>query len=67
VHNVSDVKEIEEHTSEPLVTGHSRLDVEIAIANLKTYKSPCSDQIPVELIQAGGKTLLSQIHKLYLE
>jgi hypothetical protein len=38
--------------------------VEIAIAKLKKYKSPESDQIPAELIQAGGKILLSEIHKL---
>jgi hypothetical protein len=38
--------------------------VEIAIAKLKKYKSPGSDQIPAELIQAGGKILLSEIHKL---
>jgi hypothetical protein len=31
---------------------------------LKKYKSPGSDQIPAELIQAGGKMLLSAIHKL---
>jgi hypothetical protein len=37
--------------------------VEIAIAKLKKYKSPGSDQIPAELIQAGGKMLLSTIHK----
>jgi hypothetical protein len=37
---------------------------EIAIAKLKKYKSPGSDQIPAELIQAGGETLLSLIHKL---
>jgi hypothetical protein len=38
--------------------------VEIAIAKLKKYKSPGSDQIPSELIQAGGEILLSAIHKL---
>jgi hypothetical protein len=38
--------------------------VEIAIAKLKKYKSPGSDQIPAELIQAGGEILLSEIHKL---
>jgi hypothetical protein len=38
--------------------------VEIAIAKLKKYKSPGSDQIPAELIQAGGQILLSEIHKL---
>jgi hypothetical protein len=31
---------------------------------LKKYKSPGSDQIPAELIQAGGKMLLFAIHKL---
>jgi hypothetical protein len=31
---------------------------------LKRYKSPGSDQILVELIQAGGETLWSETHKL---
>jgi hypothetical protein len=31
---------------------------------LKRYKSPGTDQIPAELIQAGGNTLRSEIHKL---
>jgi hypothetical protein len=48
---------------ERLVPGSSRLEVEIAIAKLKKYKSPRSDQIPAELIQAGGETILSAIHK----
>jgi hypothetical protein len=30
---------------------------------LKEYKSTGSDEIPAELIQAGGETLLSAIHK----
>jgi hypothetical protein len=29
-------------------------EVEIAIENFKKYKSPGTDQIPAELIQAGG-------------
>jgi hypothetical protein len=32
----------------------SAADVEITIRKLKKYKAPCSDQIPAELIQAGG-------------
>jgi hypothetical protein len=64
VHNVSDVRQIEVHTAQPLVPGPSRLEVEIAIAKLKKYKSLGSDQIPAELIQAGGEILLSAIHKL---
>jgi hypothetical protein len=31
---------------------------------LKKYKSPCTDQIPAELIQAKGELLRSEIHKL---
>jgi hypothetical protein len=64
VHNISDVKQIEVYTAEPLVPGSSPLEVEIAIAKLKKYKSPGSDQILAELFQAGGKMLLSAIHKL---
>jgi hypothetical protein len=64
VHNVSDVRQTEVHTAEPLVPGPSRLEVETAIAKLKKYKSPGSDQIPADLIQVGGEKLLSAIHKL---
>jgi hypothetical protein len=34
------------------------------IAKLKRYRSPDSDEIPAELIQAGGEILRSKIHKL---
>jgi hypothetical protein len=64
VHSASDVRQIEVHTAEKLVPGPSRLDVEIAIAKLKKYKSSGCDQIPAELIQGGGEILLSVIHKL---
>jgi hypothetical protein len=43
------------HTAEPFATGPNRLEVEIPTAKLKKYKSPGSDQIPAELIQAGGQ------------
>jgi hypothetical protein len=64
VHNVCNLRQIEVHTAEPLVPGPSRLEVEIAIAKLKKYKSQGSDQISTELISAGGEMLLSAIHKL---
>jgi hypothetical protein len=64
VHNVSDVRQIEVHTTEPLVPGPSRLEMEVAIAKLKKYQSPGSGQIPAELIKAAGEILLSEIHKL---
>jgi hypothetical protein len=64
VHNISDVRQIEILTAEPLVPGPSHLEVDIVTANMKKYKSPESDQILVELYQAGGETLVSVIHKL---
>jgi hypothetical protein len=64
VHNISDVRQIEIQTSEPLVHGPNHLEAEISIATLKMYKSPGSDQIPAELYQAGGETLVSVIDKL---
>jgi hypothetical protein len=64
VNNVSDVRQMEVHTVESLVPSPNRLEVEIAIAKLKKYKLPGSDQIPAELIQAGGEILLSVIHIL---
>jgi hypothetical protein len=64
VHSVSDVSQIEVHTAEPLVPGPSHREVEIAIAKLKKYKSPGSDEIPAELIQVRGEILLPVIHIL---
>jgi hypothetical protein len=64
MNNVSYVRQTEVHTSESLVPGPSRFEVETAIAKLKKYKSPASDKIPAELIQAEGEILLSAIHRL---
>jgi hypothetical protein len=64
VYNVSDVSQIEMHTAEALVHGPSCLEIEIAIAKLGKYEFPGSDPIPVELIQAGGETSLSEVHEL---
>jgi hypothetical protein len=46
------------------VSEPSLVELEIAIGKLKTYKSPGTDQIPGELIKAGGETLYSVIHRL---
>jgi hypothetical protein len=59
VYRVSDVRQIEIHTAEPLAPDPSPLEVEIATAKLKRYKSPGSDQIPAKLIKAGGEILCS--------
>jgi hypothetical protein len=63
VHWVIDVKQMDIHKTEPLVPEPSLVEVEIAIGKCKGYKSPDSDQIPTELIKAGGKTLQFEIHK----
>jgi hypothetical protein len=64
MYNVSDVRQIEIHTAEPLVPGPNHLGVEIVNAKFKKYKSPGSYPILAELIQAGGETLVPMIHKL---
>jgi hypothetical protein len=51
------------HTAEPLVPEPGLVGVEIAIGELRSYKSPGTDNIPAELIKAGGETLYSEIHK----
>jgi hypothetical protein len=64
VHKISDGRQMDIHTAEPSVPQPSPFEAETAIAKFKKYKSPDSDQIPVELIQAGSKTLRYEIHKL---
>ena len=39
---------------------------ELAIEKLKNHKSPGIDQIPAELIKAGGMTIRCAIHKLII-
>ena len=57
VHDVKDVGQAEIHTVDPLVPEPSAFDVELAIEKLKNHKSPGIDQIPAELIKAGGRTI----------
>jgi hypothetical protein len=52
VHNVSDVKQIDIHTAEPLVLDPSPFEVKISIAKFKNYDLSGSDQILAALIQA---------------
>jgi hypothetical protein len=47
--SVSDVRQLEIHTAEPLVP--SPFEGEIAILKLKKYKFPVSDQILAEVIK----------------
>jgi len=52
------------HTSELLVPEPSAFEVELVIEKLKSHKSPGTDQIPAELIKAGGRTIRCEIHTL---
>jgi hypothetical protein len=52
--------------AEPLVPESSLVEVEIAIEKLKRYKSPGTEEILAKLMEAGGETLHSEIHKLVL-
>jgi hypothetical protein len=66
VHGVNDVVQVEIHTAEPLVPEPSAFEVELAIEKLKSHKPPGIDQIPAELIKAGGATICCAIHKLII-
>jgi hypothetical protein len=64
VHGAGGVRQTELHTAEPFVLQPCKSEVEVAIGNLKRYKSSGGDQIPAELIRAGRETMHSEIHKL---
>ena len=66
VNGVNDVRQTEIHTAEPLIPQPSASEVELAIEKLKSHRSPVIDQIPAELIKAGGKTIRCDIHKLII-
>ena len=66
VHGVNDVRQPEIYTAETLVPEPSAFEVELAIEKLKSHKSPGIDQIPAELIKAGGRTIRYEIHKLII-
>jgi hypothetical protein len=65
IHGVNDTRQTEVHSAERLVPEPSAFEVETAIEKLG-YKSPGIDQIPAELIKAGGRTIRSEIHKLII-
>ena len=62
VHGVNDVRQTEIHTAEPLVPEPTAFEVGMAVEKL--IKKTDIDQIPAELIKAGGGTILSEFHKL---
>jgi len=64
VRGVYDVRHTEEHTAEPLVSEPRAYELQLAIEKLKSHKSPGVNQIPSELVKAGGRTIRPDICKL---
>jgi len=64
VHRINEVRQAEMHTAEPSVPDPGCFEDEFAYEKLNRYISPSIDQIPAELIQAGGNTLSSEINRL---
>jgi hypothetical protein len=65
VHVADDGRQTEIHSiAEQLVPEPSSFEADIALDKCKGYKSHIVDQVPAELIEKGGKTLRSEIHKL---
>jgi hypothetical protein len=66
VHGINNDRQTEKYTAEPLVSEPSASEVELAIEKLKSHKSPGIDEIPAELIKAGGRTIRREIYKLII-
>jgi hypothetical protein len=64
VHGVKDIRQMDIHTAEPLVPELRLVEWENPIEELNRYESPGTDQIPAELIKAGGEMLRSEVLKL---
>ena len=56
----------QKYTAEPLVAEPNAFETELAIEKIKSHESPGIDQIPAELIKAGGRTISYEIHKLII-
>ena len=62
--SVTEVRQTETHTAEPLVSEPSAFENETPFEKVKRHMSPGTDKIPVEMIKAGGRTIRCDIHKL---
>jgi len=45
------------------VPGHSTFEVELAIEKINSHNHQVTDQIPAEMIKAGGRRICYEIHK----
>jgi hypothetical protein len=58
------IRQIEIQIAEPFVPEPSVSEFEVDIGKLKRCKVPDADQIPAEVIEAGGEKLHSEVHNL---
>jgi hypothetical protein len=56
----------QKHTAEPLVPEPSVSEIVLDIEKIKSHKSPGIDHIPADMIKAGGRMILCEIHKLII-
>jgi hypothetical protein len=66
IHGFKIVRQTEVCMAEPLAPEPSAFEVEMGSEKLKRHKSPRIDQIPAELIKAGGRIIRSEIHKVII-
>jgi len=66
VHGINDVRQTEICTAEPLVPQLKVFEFELATEKLKSHNLPGIDQIPAELVKAGGRTIPYEIYKLII-
>ena len=65
VQGVNAVRQTEIDIAEPLVPQPNAFGVDMATEEVKRYKSPVTDQVPPELIKAGGKTVHSEFRNIF--
>jgi hypothetical protein len=51
-------------TAKPFVPEPNAPEAEVTVQKMQRYESSGVDQLPAALIQAGGETLCSEVHKL---
>jgi hypothetical protein len=66
VHVVHNFRQKDTHTAESLLPETRVFEVGIAVGKFGNYKSTGTDQIPAELIKAGGENLSSESYRNYL-
>jgi hypothetical protein len=58
------IRHIEMHTAEAFVQVTPAFEVEVVIAEMKSYRSQSADHTPSEIYQACKEIMCSEIHKL---